>query len=279
MSSVPQPGDVFANRITQEAVTRDSPFVITPHRPNYLLPLSYNTNPDYAPFEQAGDQAAASYFSSMEIKFQLSVKAPVRYGLFNGYGDLYVAYTNISWWQAYNSDSSPFRETNHEPEAFVIFPVQYRLLGLDLRAVAAGISHQSNGRNGRLSRSWNRLYASFILERGDFYMGFKPWWRIPEKKKAVADDPRGDDNPDIQRYLGYGELLLGYRLGSQRLTFMLRNNLRAENRGALQLDWSFPINRRFRGYLQYFNGYGESLVDYNSRANRLSIGVMLTDWL
>ena len=79
--------------------------------------------------------------------------------------------------------------------------------------------------------------------------------------------------------MGYGELRFGYKMGEYNLGMMLRNNLRSENRGAVQLDWSFPINNRFRGYVQYFNGYGESLIDYNDSVNRLSIGIMLTDWL
>ncbi len=271
--------DVLEDRISSERSTRDSPFVITPHRPNYILPVSYNSSPNYDPYVVAGDKATADNFSSTEIKFQLSVKAPVIYGVFNGYGDLYVAYTNTSWWQAYNSNSAPFRETNHEPEAFLAFPMQYDIMGLNLRVITAGISHQSNGRSGSLSRSWNRIYANFILEQDRFYMSFKPWWRIPEKKKEFEGDPKGDDNPDIDDYLGYGELRFGYKMDNHNLGVMLRNNLRSDNKGAIQLDWSFPVNNRFRGYVQYFNGYGESLIDYNDSVSRLSVGVMLTDWM
>jgi len=62
---------------------------------------------------------------------------------------------------------------------------------------------------------------------------------------------------------------------------MLRNNLRTDNKGALQLDWSVPLsmcNNKVSFYIQYFNGYGESLLDYNSSSNRIGAGIMVTDW-
>ena len=150
---------------------------------------------------------------------------------------------------------------------------------MTLRNIQLGFNHQSNGRSGDQSRSWNRIFASFLFEKGNFYTTLKPWWRIPEKDKDSPNDNSGDDNPDINKYLGYGEWSLFYRLGNHNLSMMLRNNLRADNKGAVQLDWSFPMTGRFRGYLQYFNGYGESLIDYNASVNRLSLGVILTDRL
>ena len=262
----------FEQRLQAEEKTLDNRFIITPHRPNYILPLSYNAKPNNAPFAQH----VTGPLTRTEIKFQLSVKAPLIRGL--GSGDLYAAYTNTSWWQAYNKNSAPFRETNHEPELFIVFPSDRRILNLDLNSIIAGVSHQSNGRGGDLSRSWNRLYVQFVFSRDNLTLTLKPWWRIPEPDKEPGSFS-GDDNPDINHYMGLGEWHMNYQLQSHNFGVTLRNNVKRDIKGSAQLDWSFPINSRFRGYFQYFNGYGESLIDYNAHTNRLSIGVMLTDWL
>ena len=139
--------------------------------------------------------------------------------------------------------------------------------------MTVGFNHQSNGRSEPLSRSWNRITASLPFSRGDTYIVLSPWFRIPENSQD-------DDNPHMERYYGYGELQLLQKIGNHTLTVMVRNNLRrSDNKGAVQLDWSFPLHKKLKGYIQYFNGYGESLVDYNHLNNRIGIGVMLTDWL
>ena len=263
-------------RFEHERSADDNPFVIIPHKPNYLLPYTYNGTPNNEPFNVGKDELDHS-----EVKFQFSFKLPLVRDIFHNNGELYFAYTNLSFWQAYNSDlSSPFRETNHEPELILSGRNDWNILGLTNAHNAIGVVHQSNGRGGTQSRSWNRVYALATLARGNFAMALKPWWRIPEKNKAAPDDPDGDDNPDIHRFLGYGELYLFYKAGPQTFGVMLRNNLRSDhNRGAVQVDWSFPITSKFKGYIQYFNGYGESLIDYDSSSNRIGVGILLTDWL
>ena len=78
-------------RIRIESSTRDKRFVITPHRINYLLPLSYNDSPNSVPFFSKDRK-----IDNTEIKFQLSFKAPLTYNLLGSQGDLYLAYTNQS---------------------------------------------------------------------------------------------------------------------------------------------------------------------------------------
>ncbi len=268
-----------SRRISYEIKNHTNPFALTPHKQNYILVGSYNSQLNGGPL-----QIDESEVDHTEVKFQVSVKVPLLrnfIGKDNGY--LYAAYTARSFWQAYNDDvSSPFRETNHEPELFVGYRNDKQIFGLNNTFILAGFSHQSNGRRGSLSRSWNRLYLNLIFEKDNFALSFKPWYRIPESLKTSSLDPRGDDNPDISRFLGYGELTAAYKYRDHTFSMMLRNNLRTRaNKGAVELGWSFPLPwfKLIKGYMQYFNGYGESLIDYNASANRIGLGLLLTDWL
>jgi phospholipase A1 len=253
-----------------EPETRRGKYSISPHRSNYILPYTYNSSPNYDAVRAADPGEDLKH---EEVVFQLSLKVKLWEDIFAQKADLWVGYTQRSFWQFYNfDDSSPFRETDYEPELLLNLRTDYRILGLRGRFINLGFNHQSNGQSEPLSRSWNRIVANAGFERGDFSLLLKGWYRIPE---SAADD----DNPHMGDYLGYGEIWGYYFWKGNRFGVMLRNNLDYhDNRGAVQLEWSFPIFERVGGYLQYFNGYGESLMDYNHSVNRIGIGFILKDW-
>jgi phospholipase A1 len=260
---------LVAQRIKAEKATRKNPFVISPHKQNYVL-TTYNADPNYKIYNMS-----ESDFDRWEIKFQLSYKMPVIEGILGSDLDLYAAYTNLSYWQAFNRDiSSPFRETNHEPELFLVVPDiwhdEWEFHGWRSALMQFGVVHQSNGQGGYRSRSWNRLYANILFEKNNLLVAFKPWYRLPEDN---------DDNPKIDDYLGRYEIYGIYKKRKQTFSLMLRNLFDGEDRDTVQLDWSLPLYGRWRGYLQYFYGYGESLIDYDAKSHRLGLGVQLTDWL
>ena len=258
-----------------EHTSGKEPFVITPHKPNYVLPISYNSKLNPEPFA-----SEIKALNNTEVVFQLSFKLKIADDFLGSGGDLYGAYSNQSWWQAYNSNqSAPFRETNHEPEIFLTFEQDWELLGFDIPQWSVGLNHESNGQNGDLSRSWNRVFAEVKAERDNFYVAFKPWWRIPEGKKDDINDVTGDDNPALEHFMGHGELHLMYQFEEDHLGVILRNNLQSDNKGAVQVEWSFPMGTRTKGYVQYFYGYGESLIDHDHLTSRLGFGILLTDWL
>jgi phospholipase A1 len=271
-------------RQAREQVGKKNRNVITPHKRNYILPLSYVSHPNDRPFDgfdELTDDNDGEPLDNLEAKYQLSIKVP----LYDDFSDedqaIFFGFTLQSYWQLYNSEiSSPFRETNYEPEIFWInYLDPENVLWGDEMAISLGISHQSNGRSQPNSRSWNRIYADFIWENEGFVFSFKPWYRIAEDEKEDILDAKGDDNPDIYKYMGYFEFSGAYRFHEHEFSFMTRNNLNSDNRGAIQLDWSFPLWGRMRGYAQYFNGYGESLIDYNADIQRIGVGILLTDLL
>jgi len=263
-------------RIAREISTASNPNVITSHNRNYFLPLSYVDNPNDAPFREL---LTDKPIDNLEAKFQISFKAPIFSNIFNKKDALHFGFTLQSYWQMYNTNlSSPFRETNYQPEIFYASQNDWQFGDWVNRAYIFGIEHQSNGRTQDFSRSWNRVYANFVFEKENWVISFKPWYRIPEEDKLDINQPDGDDNPDIGKYMGNFELATVYQWRDQNISLMLRNNLRSTNRGALQIDWSFPMGSRFKGYVQFFNGYGESLIDYNHSVQRLGFGVLLTDF-
>jgi len=266
---------LVSERIQEDKEHVLQPFTLMAHKPNYLLFGVYNAsgyNPEY--FQNQFNDSSIT-LDDVEAQFQLSIKFPLLVNLFDTF-DIYAAYTNRSFWQVYNDkESSPFRETNHEPEAWVQFHPYWKFLGFTNVWNSFGIVHQSNGRGGELSRSWNRIYGWFTVERGNLAMGIKPWIRISE-------DYEDDDNPDITDYLGHGEFYASYKWRQHVFSLMSRNNLESGfSKGAVELSWSFPLPRwpYLKGYVHYFNGYGESLIDYNQHVNSIGIGLSLTDWL
>jgi len=255
-------------RIEETEATEQMRFVITPYKPNYIL-VGYNPTGNTAPFEEAFPDEDIE-FKAAEVKFQISFMFPIVQEIFGDNGDLYFAFTNRSFWQLFNPDlSAPFRETNYEPEFWFRFDTKGKVLGLNSRLITFGYNHQSNGRNRPLSRSWNRLFANFVFDRGNFALTIKPW--------IVIGDI--DDNADIEDYLGNYELRFAYKWNRHTFTLLSRNQLQSGfERGAFQFDWSMPLYRRLRFYTQYFNGYGESLIDYNYFNNTLGMGLSFTDY-
>lgn len=262
---------------------RISTFIPQSYKPMYVLPLYATSAINRQPGSDADGrtQTSDTSYGRIESKFQLSFKMLLLDNIFGNTGDFWFGYTQTSHWQVYNQRiSSPFRETNYEPEFMLAFPSDYKLPGTDwtLKTTGLALNHQSNGRSLPLSRSWNRVIAFAELERENWKVAFRPWWRVPEKTED-------DDNPGIQDHLGRGELIVSHRMGNHILSVTGRHSLRSGqlSRGSVQVDWTFPLARdpRFKpvkGYLQFFSGYGESLIDYNHYQNTIGLGISLVDW-
>jgi phospholipase A1/A2 len=238
------------------------------YKQNYILPVAYSETPNTQPTSPSADHTATSAIQPQaeEMKFQLSVKSRIPITSNESRHSWWLAYTQQSHWQVYDSaHSRPFRESNYEPEAIY----SYDLSQMDAPAwpmspqfLNFGLVHQSNGQPLPRSRSWNRIYAQLGMEQpvgnGSLAVLVRPWIRLHESGN--------DDNPDITRYLGYGDLEVKYWLNGRVYSMLARKK-------SIQLDFPMPFLPSI--HLQYFNGYGESLIDYNHRNQTFGIGYSL----
>ncbi|UUO23711.1 phospholipase A [Colwellia sp. M166] len=249
-----------------------NPFALSQHRLNYILPFTYVSSPNTL----SASGLNTENVDHMEAKYQISVKLPIYQEYLSSSG-LYMGFTAVSYWQVYNSEASkPFRETNYEPELFYAWRNQLSFAGFKFNQIRLGLSHQSNGQSGLRSRSWNRVFASAMFSDDDSFYHIKAWYRIKEDKKNNPFDSNGDDNPDITTFMGHTEFGYGTKLGKVNIMALVRNNLKtSENKGSVELNLSYPINTRYDFLLQYFNGYGDSLVDYNRHQERVGVGIQL----
>jgi len=267
----------ISKRIISEKRTAFDPYVITPHKMNYILPVSITDQINTRAYKEFGDWS--ENFENIEAKFQLSIKVPLlREDIFTPGDGLFFGFTLQSWWQLYsNNISKPFRETNYQPEMFYVTPLDWHPFTGNTGLII-GAEHQSNGRSQLLSRSWNRIYLNFLYEKDNLALSFKPWIRLPEDEKESLLASDGDDNPDISDYMGHFELGLIYKWEDYEISFKGRENF-AEHHGGLELGFTFPLWGKLRGYAQYTNGYGESLIDYNHKQQRFGLGIALTNVL
>jgi phospholipase A1 len=253
---------------------------LRPYRTSYLIART-SSRTSRQPASPAPGHVTATPLDldSLEAKFQFSFKAEImnyRHIDWLGFKDfrLWGAYTQQSNWQAFNArNSSPFRETNYEPELIATFGTGNRVGGP--KVVNVGLVHQSNGKASSDSRSWNRAYLQGGWEWGDLSILARGWWRIPEN---IAND----DNPDIANYVGRADAVIRWEPDkTQSVSLLLRNNLQfGQNRGFMQLDWTAPlfVGKSAKLLAQLTSGFGESLIDYNHRQTTFGLGVSFREW-
>lgn len=248
------------------------------HNPMYLMPVWYNSSPNYAPSSPTRGAALQERFSDqkrIETKMQVSFKSKIAEDLFKSRADLWFGYTQKSDWQIYNQGrrSAPFRNTDYEPEIFITQPVKSQLpWGGRIRMLGVGFAHQSNGQSRPESRSWNKVYAMAGMEWGKLTVIPRVWMRLFD---SSGED---NDNPDLTKYLGYGDVKLQYRLNDKHnFSTTLRYNPKS-GYGAAEAAYTFPIKGKLQGVVRGFHGYGESLIDYNHKQSGIGFGLMFNGW-
>ena len=252
-------------KIEVQRKASSNPFAILLFHPNYVMPFYYTAMPDYKIYK--GITPDNQKIKKQEFKAQISFQFPLFRGIFHKRLDLFASYTQLFFWQFY-SKSQFFRETNYEPAVFL------RHNFLKNWVLDFGVVHESNGRGGKLERSWNRLFMNLGFSGQRWYVSLKPWILIFKQKSSDLH------NKHIARYLGYGRFLFAYKFHKAVFSIKLRNIIAsAFKHKAEQLTFSYPIKGRIRFYVQVFNGYGQSLIEYNHKTVAAGVGIELNEWI
>jgi len=233
-----------------------------------------------------------------QVKFQISMKLRVlkpnlyvlKYNIFPAF----FAYTQKSLWNV-GQPSRPFEESDYDPEFFLDYPVNTAIIGrIKLRnIIVSPLEHESNGLSGIQSRGWNRQYImikiglepkekleitnSFVSDKALVYV--KLWHASQYSDQTDYLQSIGSTNTFLD-YMGYGEIGLSVR------NFLWGGSLKNH-----QLDIRTPIFRdaqknscefefrqqlpsmNFALYLQYWYGYGETLLRFDQFGRRGFIGL------
>lgn len=258
VSAAPKPGldDVPAG---QPGTARFSEF-FEPYKNSYLLFGSMRNRQGGEPFSG----------KTLDIKFELGLKFrlfPERPG-FEKLQPLYFGYAQKSWWDIAES-SAPFREHNYNPELFWDYSKTsnrngFNFIGQFIDRI--GYEHQSNGRDGDGSRSWDRLYLQRDFRVSNrLSLGFKAWNLVNV----------GELNRDITDYMGDLRVDGSFRPNDRLTVKASAWQGRRTSKLTYQLDFIYSIpewvNSQFM--LSYHDGYGDALVSYNQKTTSLRAGL------
>jgi phospholipase A1 len=202
-----------------------------------------------------------------DAKFQISFKERLTNAElpFNTY--MFLTYTQKSFWNIYEK-SSPFSETNYNPAIgigkFFVSKDQY------LHVVALTIEHESNGKDSTSSRSWNRISMHYMIPLSKKASLFVKGW-LPFSYKT--------DNPDLIKYVGYGEINYIQKSDNERFIFdvTFKKGATWDNKVAVNAQVAFRLSKSTNQYLsiQYYYGYAESLINYQEKTQMIRLGLVI----
>lgn len=202
-----------------------------------------------------------------DAKFQVSIRHRLTNSTMPFKTYFFLTYTQKAFWDVFK-ESFPFRDLNYNPSLGLgkALVRDNRFLG----TLSLQFEHESNGKDGEDSRSWNKVsFASHFLIDDHWTLQTKAW--IP-----IVD---GGNNKDIVKYSGWGLLALDYSSPKKKYNI----GCVVTKRGGVNFNANVELNLSIRLFsddnqylfLQYYNGYGESMLDYKQYRQRLRLGIVI----
>ncbi|MBS5797105.1 MAG: phospholipase A [Dysgonomonas mossii] len=195
--------------------------------------------------------------------FQFSIRHRVTRSVLPFNSFLYITYSQKSFWDIYD-ESSPFSDTNYNPGIGI---GRYVIKDNKLKgAMMISLEHESNGKAGEDSRSWNYINLSAKY----FYN-----MRLSAKAQIYLPYVDGVNNKDLLRYKGYGIFSVNY-IDKENLWWFSLNIIPRDKviNPNLHTSLSFRVSKNSNQYLtlDYYAGYGEGLLNYKKYTNQVRIG-------
>ncbi|MDR1879317.1 MAG: phospholipase A [Tannerellaceae bacterium] len=206
-----------------------------------------------------------AYNSDIKIQASISQRLTKSTLPFNTY--LFFQYTQRVFWQAFRN-SLPFKDISFNPGIGI-----GHLIVHDDRYIGKGylmLEHESNGKDSLDSRSWNRIsLGAAIRLNSNIHLQFKTWY-------AIIDSRR---NKDILAYNGIFLLAGDLHTTNQRLRLgvVLTKRKKSDFSFNSQVELTYMLNSRGSQalFLQYYNGYGETLLEYKQHQSAIRIGFVI----
>ena len=201
------------------------------------------------------------------IKFQISIaqkltKSTLPWGTY-----LYLYYTQKVFWNVLQN-SMPMTDLNFNPGIGLAKPVfiKDRFIG----KFTLQLEHESNGRDGEESRSWNKVTIGGSVMVDPNFIVYGKFW-IP-----IID---GVNNKDILKYCGIFQV--GWSLQSPNRKFSTTVTMVKRQGWNLNYNWILECAYRFSTksnqylFAQLYSGYGEGLLAYKEYHNQLRVGIVI----
>lgn len=201
------------------------------------------------------------------IKFQISIAQRLTKATLPGGTYLYLFYSQKCFWNVLEN-SMPMTDLNFNPGIGITKPlfVKNRYVG----KLSLIVEHESNGRDSIESRSWNKIsLAANILVDPNLMVAGKVW--IP-----IVD---GQNNKDILKYSGIYQMTVQAMTDNRKftgsVTLVKRQGWNLNYNTIVELAYRFSLKSNQYFFLQYYNGYGEGLLDYKVFKSQLRVGIVI----
>ena len=201
------------------------------------------------------------------VKFQLSISQRLTNATLPWGTYVYLFFTQKVFWEIFQN-SMPMSDLNFNPGIGWTKPffVKDRYCG----KLTLIVEHESNGKDGDASRSWNKVSlagSAFVTD----WLGVHAKYWIP-----IVD---GQNNKDILKYNGIFQM--GFQLNSHDrrftigATFVKRQGWNFNWNTNIQAGWRIDKSSNQYLFLDFYNGYGEGLLAYKQFHNRLRFGILI----